>query len=277
MIDASLKSYDVNSTSEFGDNVSDYDETAYNHFFIRHSQAVLEANLAGAEPPLDVTPIDQIPDFVDRELRLVVSTPTADKMQLTAYLTYMLDDSILLPSGIDYEFNGLPLFESEMYDLPTAPDDGTKKKLSQIYIMYSKAALEPENIGFNQDIRIMDPAHVMKANIFIAKQQETATQVENVLNKDLGTGRDTTVYNVRVSFRKPQEGTTESYHPAGGDLYCSGNVELQDETSYTATTKLHDNNLVAKGDEVRIITTTLEILKQGTDTVLASKKVTHLQ
>ncbi len=272
MIDASLMSSDPLPGRN---GVSDYDETAYNHFFIQHSMAVLEANLAGAEPPLDVTPVEDIPDLVDRELRLIVSKPAADKMQLTAYLTYTIDDSILLPSGIDYEFNGLPLFESKLYDLPSDTDTDAKK-LGQIYIMYSKATKEPEDIGFNQDIRIMDPNHVMDADIFIAKQQETAMDVGVAIGKDSLEERDTTLYNVRVSFRKPQEGVTEYYNPAGGDIYCSGNVDLQDHTMFSGTTK-YEKNLVAKGDEVRIVTTTLEILKSGTDTVLASKTVTHLQ
>lgn len=273
MIDASLNS----STSSYGTNtISTHDKLAYEHFYDQHCSAVVESNLAGAVPPLTETALEDIPNFVDRELRVEVSQPTSDKLQVTAYFIYSLDSSIVLPDSVSHEFTGQLLVESKLYDVPSSTDTNAKK-LTQIYIMYSKAELEPENIGFNQDIRIMDPNNVMKADIFIAKQQESSSVVDNVLDKNLGTGRDTTMYNVRVSFRKPQEGTVEYCNPAGGNIYCSGVVELQDFTVFEEHTKCYSKNLAAKGKDVRIITTTLEIYKAGTDTLLASKTVTHLQ
>ena len=272
LIDASLKSADYEPVP-VTDGVADYDTEAYDFFYYQHMLAVAASIEAGEVPPLTETPRSDIPDFVDRELRLEVTKPTADKMQLTAYMTYILDDSISLPTGVGHELNAVTLFESKIFDLPT-DTDADAKKLTQVYIMYSPATEEPTVIGENQDIRILDPNHVMDADIFIAKQQESLTSLSTAIGQDSVAALDGTSYTVRVSFRKP-DSTTEYYNPAGGDIYCSGNVELQDPTMFSTT--CHDDDLIAKGDEVRIVTTTLEILESGTNTVLASKKVTHLQ
>ena len=153
MIDASLKSYDVSVMPEFGADVSDYDEKVYEYFFNNHKFAIEEANiLLALDPPLEPTPLNQIPNYVDRELRLEVTTPTSDKMQLTASLTYTLDAGIDLPTGVSGTYSW-PLFVSGLYDLGTAPGEGNK--LNQIYIMYSPAKLEPVGYNLGQDIRIM--------------------------------------------------------------------------------------------------------------------------
>lgn len=271
LIDASLKSYDV-KTEDFGTNVSDYDEDAYQTFFNQHSYAVLEANLGGATPPLTVTPLSQIPHYVDRELRLVVSKPTEDKMKLTAYLYYKLDASILVPTGKDtFETT---LYVSDLYDLASDPDEDAKK-LDQVYIMYSPAALETVGYGLGQDIRIMDPEHVMNADIFIANQQTSLEAVGLAVGKNEINERDTSTHTVYVSCNNPAGSGGADMKPAGGNIYCSGLLAIQGfDTTITAG---YSQRLLAKGEKVRIIATTLEILEAGTNTVLASKTVTHLQ
>lgn len=270
MIDASLKSYDVED-EDFGENVSDYDEDAYKYFYNMHNTAVLEANLAGATPPLTVTPMSHIPNYVDRELRLVVSKPTGDKMQLTAYLTYVVDTGIMIPAGTPDTFE-TTLFVSDLYDLASDTDEDAKK-LDQIYIMYSPAALETVGYNLGQDIRVMDPNHVMNADIFIANQQTDLPEVDLAIGKNEITERDTSTHTVFISCNNP-DGSGSSMKPAGGDIYCSGLLSLQ---GFDSTTTGNPQKLLAKGEEVRIIATTMEILEAGTDTVLASKTITHLQ
>lgn len=275
IIDASLKSYDVNGVPGFEEGVSDYDEKVYEYFFSNHKFAVEEANLLGAVPPLIMTPMNEIPNHVDRELRLEVTKPTEDKMKLTASLTYTLDDGIDLPVGVSQTYSW-PLFVSGMYDLASASEEANK--LNQIYIIYSPATKEPIGHGFGQDIRIMDPEHVMKADIFIANQQDSTLDLSNedaIKNFNGIADLDTTTHTVKVSFRKPVAGSIETLQPAGANIYCSGDVELQDNSFPTITCT--DNELVAKNAEVRVVTTTLEILEAGTSKVLATKKVTHLQ
>ena len=283
MIDASLKSYDV--STEFGADVSDYDEMAYKFFSNMHTSAVLEHNLADEqaeeadpdgheEDPWDLTEKAQIPNFVDRELRLIVTKPTEDKMQLTANLTYILNASIQLPTGTSHTYERT-LFVSDMYDLASNTEEGAKK-LNQIYIMYSPAKLEPLGYGLGQDIRVMDPGQDMKANIFIANQQTASKNLNDAILLNSIDALDTTTYKVMVSFENPND-SSENYNPAGGDIYCSGDMELHEAATFAPATMVYKNKLVAKGKEVRIITTKLDILESGTDTVLATKTVTHLQ
>lgn len=273
MIDAGLVSNNNYSNSEISSSVvADQDEKAYETFYAYHRMAVLEANAAGAVPPLTETALNQIPNYVDRELRLEITTPSANKMQLTAYFHYELDSSILLSAGTANTLESTPLFTSVSYDVASAPDDGTSK-LNQIYIMYSPAALEPVGYSLGQDIRVMDPAHAMNATIFIANQQTSPMDVDIAIGKNTVEERDTSTHTVYVSARNPETGAADMY-PAGGDVYCSGRLSLQD---FHSTTVAHEKELVAKGKDVRVVKTTLDILEAGTDKVLASKSVTHLQ
>lgn len=268
LIDASLGSYNVKNPTE---QVSDYDEDAYEYFYNTHISAVLEANLAGATPPLTPIPMSQIPNYVDRELRLVVSKPVDDKMQLTAKMTYILDAGIMIPTGTSDTFE-TTLFVSDLYDLASDTDEDAKK-LNQIYIMYSPAKLETVGYNLGQDIRVMDPNKVMDADIFIANQQTSLEDVDLAIGKNEITQRDTSTHTVFVSCNNP-DGSGSSMQPAGGDIYCSGLLAIQ---GFDSSTAWHQQRLLAKGKEVRIIATTLEILEAGTDTVLASKTITHLQ
>lgn len=286
MIDASLKSYDVTRNDELAApadvDVSDYDEEAYEFFYNMHTSAVLEHNIIDEQEELadpdgheedhwDLTELKDIPGFVDRELRLEVTKPADDKMQLTANLTYKLNSSIKVPSVADATYKRT-LFVSELYDLASDTDEDARK-LSQIYIMYSPAALETVGCGLGQDIRIMDPQHVLSANIFIANQQVSLEGVGDAIDKDETNQRDISTHTVFVSALNPDTGAANMY-PAGGDIYCSGDVTLQ---GFLGTTTAHSDKLVAKGQDVRLAKTTLEILEAGTNNVLANESVTHLQ
>lgn len=276
MIDASLASYNSTHESALGtteEAVCDYDESAYKYFFNMNTSAVLEANLAGATPPLDAKTMAEIPDFVDRELRLVVEK-IEQKMKLTANLTYTLDESILLPAAVSNVYERT-LFVSELYDVASSTDPAAKK-LNQIYIMYSPATLETVGYGKGQDIRVIDPEQAMKADIFIANQQTSSRDLYNAIGIDTISALDISTHTVHVSFQDPVEPSINR-NPAGGNIYCSGNVALENFSTYASTTTCFSRKLVATGEEVRIVTTKLEILEAGTDKVLATKTVTHLQ
>lgn len=285
LIDASLASNDREVPPS---GVSDYDETAYEYFYTLHSSAVLEHNMIEDQKVLDdptydkdewdLTQEDEIPDIVDRELRLEVTKPTGDKMQLTAYLTYMFamtsaENDVHLPDGTSNIYE-IPIFVSEMYDLASDTDDDAKK-LDQIYILFSEAKEEAPGYYLNRDIRIMDAElsadKALDAKIFIIYQQNSTMDVNDALLIDELENRAEN-YTIRVSCSDPVTGIDRS--PAGAEIYCSSVVDLE---SGATNVSVENKNLAAKNEEVRIVTTTLDILEAGTSNVLASKTVTHLQ
>ena len=163
------------------------------------------------------------------------------------------------------------MFTTLVYDDASASDDGTTK-LKQIYIMYSPAVKEREGCGLGQDIRVMDPSRAMNATIFIANQQAAVNELSNAVTID-AENLDSSTYWLKVSAQNPND-PTQSFSPAGGDIYCSGQLNIQ---GFDSAITAHGRALVAKGEEVRVVKTTFEILAEGTNTVLASKSVTHLQ
>lgn len=279
MIDASLMSNNHRHNTEIdatvGAMIADQDETAYETFYAYHHLEVLEEEEAGTSPTL--IPLSQIPDYVDRELRLEVTVPSTGKMQLTAYFYYELcpnssSENLLYPaSGAPTSLKSTPLFTTIVYDAASASDEGTTK-LEQIYIMYSSAVKERVGCGKGQDIRVMDPSGAMKATIFIANQQTAVKSVGNAITMNAG-NLDSSTHTVNVSAQNPSD-TTESFSPAGGAIYCSGRLSIQ---GFNGSITAHQFSLVAKGEKPRVVKTTLEILEAGTDTVLASKSVTRLQ
>ncbi len=278
LIDASLLSNDEEAVPS---GVSDYDETAYEYFYILNSSAVTEHNLIEEQiklenPSYSMDPWDEleeadVPNHVDRELRLVVTTPTTGKMQLTAYLTYMLDESEHLPAGTSHTYQ-MPIFVSEMYDVASYTE-ADAKHLDQIYILFTEAKKEPVGYGYGKDIRLWDYAGVMDAKIFLIYQESTTLGVGAAIQRDDLSNR-ATACTINMSFEDPE--THVTYQPAGAEIYCSGTVSLEAYGSFP-NVSCENRNLAATGEEVRIVTTTLDILEAGTDNVLVSKKVTHLQ
>ena len=279
MIDASLNSNNRSRNAEIDTDpdiaIADQDEKAYETFYAYHHLEVLEEEEAGASPTL--IPLSEIPNYVDRELRLEVTVPAEDKMQLTAYFYYELcpnasSETLLYPaSGAPTFLKSTPLFTTLVYDDASASDDGTTK-LKQIYIMYSPAVKEREGCGLGQDIRVMDPSKAMNATIFIANQQTAVKELSNAVTID-AENLDSSTYWLKVSAQNPND-PTQSFSPAGGAIYCSGQLNIQ---GFDSAITAHGRALVAKGEEVRVVKTTFEILEEGTNTVLASKSVTHLQ
>ncbi len=280
LINASLESNDSDVPPN---GVNDYDETAYEYFYTLHSGAVTEHNMIEeqekSENPsytMDLwteTPESSIPDFVDRELRLVVTTPIMGKMQLIAYFTYILDSSVYLPLATENVYE-IPLYASELYDVASSADPNAKK-LDQIYIMYSPSVTGEAAFGYGKDIRLWDEAKALKAKIFIANQAIGSTAVDTAIGIEGLENRSGATDIINLSFQDPGVSGANK-DPLGGEIYCSCNVELENE-GYFTNVSCHDNLLVSTGEEVRIVTTTLEILDPASNEVLKSKTITHLQ
>lgn len=285
LIDASLMG---NDREVVPSGICDYDETAYEYFDTLHSSTVLEHNMIEEQKELetpgyvkndwDLFNLEDIQKMIDRELWLVVSKPTADKMQLTASLTYTLattkaGKAVHLPDGTSYTYQ-IPIFVSEMYDV-ASDTDADAKKLDQIYILYTEAVKEDmtadNNLGV--DIRLLDAVAVhekaLDTKIFLIYQEKTSMSVDvAILKDDLGDRAE--AFSINMSC-KDIAGSDMS--PVKAEVYCSGTVNLNASATVTSTPE----TLAATAKEVRIVKTKLEILEAGTDTVLASKEVTHLQ
>ncbi len=277
LIDASLSSNDLN-----GNSVSDYDESAFEYFSVMHSGTVTEHNMIEEQIKLetpgytmdlwDEIEADRIPEYIDRELQLVVKTPSTGKMQLFANFVYMLDASVQLPAGVERTME-VPVYVSEVYDVASNESEDARR-LNQIYILYSPSVDGEATYGYGKDIRLWDAAKALKANIFIANQ--TVGSENTDINTAIGMGslanRAGAANKVTVSFKDPSDNMYKD--PKGGEVHCSCKIEL-DKSSAQVSYK--ENSLVATGEGARIATITVEILKPSTDTVLASKKITHLQ
>ena len=285
LIDASLLG---NDREVVPSGICDYDETAYEYFETLHSSAVLEHNMIDDQKMLEIPghvenkwqlfEMDDIQKMTDRELWLVVTKPTTGKMQLTAYMTYMLATSkggvaVNLPDDADYTYK-IPIFVSEIYDVASDTREDAKK-LNQIYILYTEAVKEDStaenNLGV--DIRLLDAVaeheKALDTKIFVVYQEKTTMSVDTAIGKD-NLGERAEAFTVKMSC-KDLDGNDMS--PAKAEVYCSGEVNLNASVNVTNS----NGNLAATAEEVRIVKTTLEILEAGTDKVLAKKEVTHLQ
>ena len=279
MIDASLLSNDHSLTPnpdlDASAAVADQDEDAYATFFAYHSMKVLEEEEAGASPTQ--VPLSEIPNYVDRELRLEITSSAANKMELTAYFYYELctdasGSALLYPaSGAPTYLKSTPLFTSTAYDVASASHEGASK-LDQIYIMYSPAAKERLTCGKGKDIRVMDPDGAMSATIFIVNQQTGTKAINDAITKN-SQNLDTSTHTVYVSAQNPED-VMESFSPAGGAVYCSGLLDLE---GFGSSITGYPHTLLAKGEKPRVAKTTLEILEAETNNVLATKSITHLQ
>ena len=185
----------------------------------------------------------------------------------------MLDSSVYLPLATGY-VHEIPLYASELYDVASSADPNAKK-LDQIYIMYSPSVTGEAAFGHGKDIRLLDEAKALKAKIFIANQAIGSTAVDTAIGIEGLENRSGATDIINLSFRDP-DASGANKDPLGGEIYCSCNVELEDE-GYFTNVSCHDNLLVSTGEEVRIVTTTLEILDPTSNEVLKSKTITHLQ
>ena len=197
-------------------------------------------------------------------------------MQLTASFVYMLDDSVQLPEDTSKVYE-VPLYVSELYDKAGSTDPNAKK-LNQIYIMYSPSVEEEALYGAGKDIRLLDATNpedkALNASIYIANQVvgENPTSVDTAIGIGGLANRAGATNKIRISLKDPETDTLRE--PVGGKIYCSCDVEVEPTASVVAFEK---NSLVAKGEEVRIVTTTVEIKDSTGQDTLATKTITLLQ
>lgn len=258
------------STVVINANVEDYDTDAVELFLAMNKEKIDQHNLdelekAAADPDYtaDVQPEpteDTIKSLLEREIWLETSKPLPDKVQLKASMVYSVPDSLMLPDGADRQIK-TGFFASEVFDLSTSSSD-TAQKLKQIYVLYAPSSKVKR--GLEADIRILDKAGQLDANIFLAYQKSSLEGLDDAVSKDLA-GRYTSSEQVRVSFRD----MLAIYEPIKAGLYCSAALSV-DAKPATVSTKA--NSLVADDAQYRIVTIKLEVIDPETGTVLAETK-----
>lgn len=281
LIDASLEQND----SFPHNNISDADDTAQEYFWLWHSQAVDEYNDEHEDDAgfseMYTIPIDNIGSRIERELRIMTTEPEPNKMQLMASFVYTIDGGVLLPDSLSRTYSVL-IYLSPVYDAGHVTTEGANK-LEQVYIMYSDPVKEASGLGDAIDIRIVDTADPtpdkkrLHATIFLVNQEEVGES--KTVNSAIGKNFEDRVHNkhesLTVSFKDPITGNSAT---PKAKIYSSINVNLiGDDANVTYNAAENAFNLVEKGNEVRVVTVTVEVADADTGTVIDTKTITRLQ
>ena len=272
-------------------NVSNNNDTdAFNYFYTWHviamenekaridaDDSIAEENKEAEKAMYDPMPFDEVREKVDRELWICAVATGPDKMKLQAYFRYEVL-GVDLPVGVDTVYTSL-IYVSDEYDKAGGEND-----LNQVYVLYSEAEYEGNNFRL-QDIRILDGATTaekkLDAIFYIIDQEETLRSLGssgllvNNLADRLGGGA---TKPLNVSFINPDVSPAtggEAQTPQKAEIYCSVNAILNGGD--TNVTVMGTNEIVAKGNEIRVVTVTIKVLEQGTGKVLSTKEITRLQ
>lgn len=254
-----------------------YDDMMVDYFWELHKSKVSEYNLAeyekeATEPGYTANPEGELPrteidDKITREIWIEMESAAVDKIRVKAYSVYEIEDSVLFPDDAD-RMEKKEFFVSEEFDLST-DTNASAKKLKQIYILYKPSA-EVQGMAAT-DIRILDRTSGMTsgqldANIFIAYQTDSATEVSNAIMLDSMDAYYGGEKVVKVSF---VEGGAV-YTPTRADVYCSSKLTITE--TQPATVSKHEKSLVATNAGIRVVSIEIEVLDPDTDQVLTKTK-----
>lgn len=106
----------------------------------------------------------------------------------------------------------------------------------------------------------------LDANIFIAYQTDSATEVSNAIMLDSMDAYYGGEKVVKVSF---VEGGAV-YTPTRADVYCSSKLTITE--TQPATVSKHEKSLVATNAGIRVVSIEIEVLDPDTDQVLTKTK-----
>lgn len=296
-----------------GTNLAAADTSAYNAFWTRFVAYVMEHDEAervresmetlagGPVTPAEIWLPSNIPSmypqsatdmsrFVDRELWITTVAEASDQMRIQPKLVYKIDSGVPFPAAYAdpsmrrHEINLIP---SGLYDVGSSTDPSAVK-LDQIYIYYSKETdVTQQALGDQIDIRILDGQSatdkLLKANVYIALQEtsdvnltgatfDPMTQKLHFYGNGAGFNIDSGNRDIRISTKNPETGA--DMRPIEMKVYSSADIEYNDGGTGVV---IEGSSLVAKGEEVRVVEVTLNIMEPGTTTVLETETVTRLQ
>lgn len=251
-------------------NVTEYDTNALELFLAMHKEEVdrhnlAEAERAAAEPGYTADSRSELTEeemknILMRELWLETSKPQPNKVQLKASMVYSVPDSLMLPDGAERQTE-TEFFASEEFELSVGGPD-TGKKLKQIYVLYSPSSTAK---GLSEsDVRILDKAGQLDANIFLAYQKSGLESLDDAVTKSLA-GRYNSSDRVKVSFRE----SVNSYEPVKLGVYCSAGLTVDAKPSTVTTVA---NSLVAGDTAYRVVAINIEVIDPQTGQVLTKTK-----
>lgn len=268
MINASTKG------NEFvlGDGTNGYDAMALESFTTLHQDKINEMNAALDPGDPSVTPAvaktaDEIDGLIDRDVLLETVAIGEEKMQLVAYFSYTVADSLELPDGQSRQIN-MEFFRTAEYHKPDSTVAGAQK-LDRVYVLYSPCAWEDTTGVTNQDVRIVDICKRLGADVYLVYQEEGSVQgiTSTLVNTSLATRFDGK--SLKVSFGRRGEAQKEPYKV---DLYSPTEVIWSSVSNVT----LHQKELIAKESELRVQKITINI-SDSDGNQLASGDVACLQ
>lgn len=281
---------------------SNYDDQAVAVFYSMHQNAIIqhdaeELALAEEDEEGDYEPDlwqgtdkekseDDISDSLDREIWIQSKQDglSADKFRLVAHMSYTFNGTAEMPDSADLTYE-IPLCYSEVFDKDTGAED--QKHLNQIYVMYSAETTGNNSEGV--DVRIWDPTQVLTVNLYAIKQATNGKDVINPVDGELTSDFKNAVKNgnldayysggagnIVVSCRVPE--TTENKTPKSVTIYSPSTIDLKSGEYEDTQVTTKDKDLVAEGDEVRVVTITIEIIDPDTgNRILTPETVTRLQ
>ena len=270
LVDASSRSNTLN----------DYDGSAYKYFELLHTEAVEAHNLEEEQEneltgdPVqswDVKTLDEIKAKIDRELLFETVVPEANKMQLKVYFSYRIDDSFHEWDASESREYRVPLYVSEEYDA-TFSTEAEPNTLDQIYVLYSPCQEETADVTINKtDIRFLDENKTLDVVFYIVNQEESTVALNTAVDSSW-MNRAEQNDEIRISFTSAGAQMT----PQSMEILCSAKVKYVDGAPAGGVSK-EDHTLLAKEQEVRVVTVTMEIIDPQTGAVLSSEKITRLQ
>lgn len=211
--------------------------------------------------------------MIDREIWICSEAVSSDTFRLIGYLAYTVSDSLELGDDTIDRTYKIPLCTSEEFDKKDSSNPSAKY-LTQIYLMYSTSLEADSSRG--KDIRFWDPAGMLDVNLYLAKQLSALKDVSNAFDENLEAWFSSeTQTDVIVSCKDPVTNTVQMPKVT---LYSPLDITCDETTVIGSTVTLGEvNSLVAKDEEVRVVTVTIEIKDPDTGDVLAEKTVTRLQ
>ena len=256
-----------------------FDESVRNIFHSLHATAVanfnaaqdvLEAKGDSFESDKSVMGESELNSHIQRVLRYELVHPdgNSEKVVLQGTAVYTLDsNAVYLEADASNTWQQV-FYTSDEFD-SLSSSNASPEHLKQIYIIYEESNYTKETP--TTKVYLLDKTNQLPttntgsldANVFFVCQKNSLTDLNTAVNETLGSYFGTEKLTVGVS-------DGGSVTPTRAELYCSAGINVMGLRP--TTVEVYDNRLVAKNDNLRLITINIEVLDPDTGTVLASTK-----
>lgn len=257
-----------------GDAENFYDKMAFNYFNELHIAKIDENNEGLEDDEEEEEPLagSQIKAMIDRDVYLEVVPTGVGKMKLVGYFSYMVPDTLDLPSTANRKYESM-FYESDEYYKASDATPGVEK-IDRVYILYSPAASgwETSATSDNSDIRIYDPYQMLGADVFIAYQEDATKTIDDALVGTELKDRFGASLNVKVSFARKGGAEVAPYRVT---MYCPVDISWSGAIVNVSVSP-NSKEMVPQSEEIRVQELTITI-KDSEGNVVASDVVACLQ